>query len=114
MESVVRTAAQTQGESRARFLLDSIAMLANHHQKDGKLASLRMSNLVPVGVTQDGQVVASAAIDYGTWDDDAIAFTQRKELAGKARTLLVAGQLSPRAKQELEKAGWKVRTGLGS
>jgi hypothetical protein len=114
MESVVKAAAQAQGEARARFLLDSIAMLASHHQKEGRFARLRMSNLVPVGVAQDGQVVAAVAIDYGTWDDDAAAFAQRKELAAKARTLLVAGQLSPRAKQELEKAGWKVRTGLRS
>ena len=114
MESVVKAAAATQGEARVRFLLESLAMLAAHHQKEGRFARLRMSNLVPVGVAQDGSVVAAVAIDYGTWDDDAAAFAGRKELAAKARTLLVAGQVSPRAKQELEKAGWKVRAGLRS
>jgi len=114
IDSVVQAAAATQGETRVRFLLDSLAMLADHHQKSGRLARVRMSNLVPVGVAQDGSVVASVAIDYGTWDGDAAAFAGRKELAAKARTLLVAGNLSPRAKQELEKAGWKVRTGLRS
>ena len=114
MESVVKAAAATQGEARVRFLLESLAMLAAHHQKEGGFARLRMSNLVPVGVAQDGSVVAAVAIDYGTWDDDAAAFAGRKELAAKARTLLVAGQVSPRAKQELERAGWKVRAGLRS
>jgi hypothetical protein len=109
---VVRAASATQGEARARFLLDSLAMLAGHHQKEAKLAKLRMSNLVPAGVAADGRVVAAVAIDYGTWDKDAAAFAQRKELAAKSRTLLVAGKLSPRAKQELEKAGWSVKPGL--
>lgn len=109
---VVRTAAATLGEARARFLLESLAMLAVHHQKEAKLAKLRMSNLVPAGVTADGRVIAAVGIDYGSWDKDAAAFGQRKELAAKSRTLLVAGKLSPRAKQELEKAGWTVKQGL--
>ncbi len=112
IESVVRAAALTRGEARARFLLESLAILVTHHQKEGKLAKVRMSNLVPAGVTADGRVIAAVAIDYGYWDKDAAAFTQRKELAAKGRTLLVAGKLSPRTKQELEKAGWTVKTGL--
>lgn len=112
VEAVVATAALTQGETRARFLLESLALLATHHQKAEKITKLSMSNLVPVGVAADGAVIAAAAIDYGTWDQDAAAFARRKELAGKSRTLLVAGKLSDRGKQELEKAGWKVKTGL--
>jgi hypothetical protein len=54
------------------------------------------------------------AIDYGVWSEDAAAFAQRKELAATNRTLLVAGNLSPRAKQELEKTGWKIKTGIRS
>jgi hypothetical protein len=112
IESVVATAAATQGESRVRFLLESLALLATHHQKEGKLTSIRMSNLVPVGVAGDGRLVAAVGIDYGTWDKDAAAFAQRKELAAKGRTLLAAGKLSPRATKELEKAGWTVKAGL--
>jgi hypothetical protein len=112
IESVVRAAALTQGETRARFLLESLALLATHHQKDGKLGAIRMSNLIPVGVAADGRVIAAVAIDYGTWDKDAAAFTQRKEMAAKLRTLLVAGKMSPRARQELEKAGWAIKAGL--
>ncbi|HET9699817.1 MAG TPA: hypothetical protein VFP70_02745 [Burkholderiales bacterium] len=111
VESVVATAALTHGETRARFLLESLALLAAHHQRE-RIARLKMSNLVPLGTSANGDVIAAAAIDYGTWDKDAAAFAQRKELAGKSRTLLVAGKLSARAQQELEKAGWKVKSGL--
>jgi hypothetical protein len=109
IESVVAAAAATQGETRARFLLESLAILAGHHQKTGKLAKIRMSNLVPVGITADGGTVAAIAIDYATWDKDAAAFVQRKELASAKKTLLVAGKISPRARQEMEKAGWSVK-----
>ena len=114
IESVVGTAAATLGEARARFLLESVAMLVTHHQKEGRLAKIRMSNLVPTGVTADGAVIAALAIDYGVWSEDAAAFAQRKELAAAGRTLLVAGNLSPRAKQELERIGWKIRMGIRS
>jgi hypothetical protein len=112
IESVVSTAAATLGEARARFLIESLTMLVTHHQKEGRLAKIRMSNLVPSGVTADGAVITALAIDYGVWDAEAAAFAQRKELAAASRTLLVAGNLSPRAKQELEKIGWKIKTGI--
>jgi hypothetical protein len=114
LESVVRAAALTRGEARARFLLESLAIVVTHHQKEGRLAKIRMSNLVPAGVTADGGVIAAVAIDYVTWDKDAAAFGQRKELAAKSRTLLVAGKLSARAKQEIEKSGWAIKTSLRS
>ena len=112
IESVVSTAAVTLGESRARFLFESVAMLVTHHQKEGRLVKIRMSNLVPTGVTADGAVIAALAIDYGVWSEDAAAFAKRGELAATSRTLLVAGNLSPRAKQELERTGWKIKTGI--
>ena len=75
-------------------------MLVMNHQKEGRLVKIRMSNFVPTGVTADGAVIVALAIDYGVWSEDAAAFVQRKELAATRRTLLVAGNLSPRAKQE--------------
>jgi hypothetical protein len=114
IESVVSTAAATLGEARARFLLESVAMLVAHHQKEGRLAKIRMSNLVPAGITADGAVIAALAIDYGVWSEDAAAFEQRKELVATSRTLLVAGNLGPRAKQELEETGWKIKTRIRS
>ena len=112
IESVVATAAATLGETRARFLLESLAILATHHEKEGRLVGIRMSDLVPAGVTASGAVVVALAIDYGVWDAGAAEFAQRKELAAASRTLLVAGNLSPLAKQEFEKAGWTIKTAV--
>lgn len=111
IDAVIRAAAVTQGETRARFLVDSVRMLVLHHEKSGPLASIKMSNLVPVGVTKDGALVVSVAVDYASWDKGAASFTTRKELTGKQKTLLVAGKTSARAQQELAKAGWTVKAG---
>ena len=110
--SVVATAAVTKGEARARFLLESLAMLATYHKKEARFSKIKMSNLVPAGVGKDGAIVAAVAIDYGTWSKDAASFAQRQELAGKKKTLLVAGKVSPEARQAIEKAGWSVKQGL--
>jgi len=112
MESVIQVAAQMQGETRVRFLVESVRMLGRYHQKDGRLTKLAMSNLVPVGIASDGTLVAAAAIDYAYWDKTAAEFAQRKELSGNRRVLLVAGAASNRAKQEFAKAGLTLRSGL--
>ena len=114
IESVVKAATVTQGESRARFLLESLGMLVTHHQKQGKFASIKMSNLVPVGVAADGSIVVSVAIDYGTWSKEAAAFAQRTDFNTAKKAMLVAGKLSPRTQEAFEKSGWTIKAGLRS
>jgi len=112
LESVIQVAARIQGETHARFLVESVRMLGRFHEKEARLAKLRMSNMVPVGIEGDGTLVVAAAIDYAYWDKSAAEFAQRKELGGKRRVLLVAGGASNRAKQEFAKAGLTLRSGL--
>jgi hypothetical protein len=112
VETVVRTAAATQGETRARFLLESLAMLATHHEKEGRLAKVLMNGLAPVGVAADGRIVVAVATDYGVWSEDAADMAQRMESASESKTLLIAGNVSPQLLQDLEKAGWIVKSGL--
>jgi hypothetical protein len=111
-ESVILVASQLQGETRARFLIESVRMLGIYHVKDAPLAKLRMSGLVPVGIAKDETLVIAAAIDYAYWDKAAAEFAQRNELKGKRRVLLVAGIASERAAREFAKAGWTLRPGL--
>jgi hypothetical protein len=112
VESVIQVAAQMQGETRVRFLVESVRMLGRYHEKEARFTKLAMSNLVPIGIASDGTLVAAVAIDYAYWDRTAAEFAQRKELGGKRRVLLVAGNASNRAKQEFAKVGLTVRTGL--
>jgi len=75
------------------------------------LRRIKMSAMVPVGVKVDESLVIAAAVDYVYWDVIAAEFAQRKTLSGKRRVLLLAGNASPRATQDLERAG-TMRTGL--
>jgi hypothetical protein len=112
MEEVVTLAAATHGETRARFFLESLAMLANHHSKVERFSRLKMSQIVPIGVTANKSIVVAVAIDYGTWDKDTAAFMQRSTFNAPKKTLLVAGKLSPLAQSNISKAGWQISTGL--
>jgi hypothetical protein len=111
-ESVIQVASRVQGEAHVRFFVESVRMLGQYDGKEGRLTKLRMSGMVPVGIADDGTLVAAAAIDYAYWDKAAAEFAQRKELKGKRRLLLVAGIASDRAKQEFAQLGWMLRTGL--
>jgi hypothetical protein len=112
VESVIQVASRLQGETRVRFLVESVRLLGQYHDKESRLVKLRMSGVVPVGIADDGTLVAGAAIDYAHWDKAAAEFAQRKELKGKRRVLLLAGVASNQARQEFDKAGWMLRSGL--
>jgi len=112
VESVIRVAAQVQGETHVRFLVESVRMLGQYQGKEGRLAKLTMSNMVPVGITEAGTPVAAAAIDHAYWNNTAAEFAQRKEMRGKRRALLISGNASELAKQRLEKAGVALYSGL--
>ena len=112
VESVIHVASQVQGETRVRFLVESVRMLGEFQKNESGLAKLRMSGMVPLGIAGDGTLVAATAIDYAYWDKSAAEFAQRKELKAKRRILLVAGAASERAKREFEKAGWMLRSGM--
>ncbi len=112
VESVIRIASQVQGETHVRFLVESVRMLGRYHQKEARLSKLKMSNMVPVGILEDGTPVVAAAIDYAYWGKAAAEFSRRNELKGKKRILLVAGMASDRAKLEFDNTRWTLHTRL--
>lgn len=111
-DAVIKTASTIQGEVPARFLLRSLLLLSDYQQREGGVARIRMHGIVPVGQLKDGMLVAAAAIDYLSWNEESAAFAQAKELGAAKRTLLVAGEASARANEEFSKHGWNVRAGL--
>ena len=112
MESVIQVASQMQGETRARFLIESVRMLAKHQEQGARIAKLRMSTLVPIAVESDGTLVAAAAVDYVYWDKNTAEFAQRREFKGKRRVLLVAGPASATAREAFASEGVTMRTGM--
>jgi len=111
-DTVMRAATAVQGEVPARLLLRSIVLLGDYHRKRTPLARVRMHGIVPVGTTGDGSLVASAAVDYLYWNEEAAAFAAAGDLAARKRLLLVGGQVSARASHEFTRARWSLESGL--
>lgn len=110
-EAVVRVAAQVQGESRARFLLESVQMLGRYQQAEGPFVGLRMRNMVPIGVGRGRTLVTAVAIDYAYWNKEAAEFARHEATSADRRVLLIAGNASEMARRELTRSGFSVRTG---
>ena len=67
-----------------------------------------------LGRNSDGTLVAPAPVDYVSWTERIAGFAGSDELKATQRTLLLAGKISPRAKNEFEALGWTVREEAGA
>ncbi|HKF30080.1 MAG TPA: hypothetical protein VKB29_12635 [Candidatus Binataceae bacterium] len=103
----VALASTAQSEVQARFLTDSIGMLARYHQTQTRIARLLVRKAI-IGQDRKGAIVAQAPVDYVSWIQDVSYFANRPDLRSRRRTLWVTGQLSPLAKNNFETLGWVV------
>jgi hypothetical protein len=109
---VIDWALMAHSETQARFMAGSVAILARHHQMAGPISWMRVAGTV-LGETAEGAVVVPAAVDYVSWTERVANFAARHELtSAKARRLLLAGTLSPRARQELTARMWTIEEGV--
>jgi hypothetical protein len=89
----------------------SVAILARHHQTM-PIQRVRVAGTV-LGETSGGVVVVPAAVDYVSWTERVANFADRPDLAeAKARLLKLAGNLSPRTRQELVARSWTIEEGV--
>jgi hypothetical protein len=100
-------ASTAQSEVQARFLTDSIGMLARYHQTQTPIARLLVRKAI-IGQDRNGAIVAEAPVDYVSWIQDVSYFANRPDLRSRRRTLWVTGQFSPLAKKNFEALGWVV------
>jgi hypothetical protein len=103
----VALASTAQSEVQARFLTDSIGMLARYHQAQTPITRLLVRKAI-IGQDRNGTIVAQAPVDYVSWIQDVSYFANRPDLRSRRRTLSVTGQLSPLAKRNFERLGWVV------
>ena len=103
----VALASTVQSEEQARFLTDSVGMLARYHQTRTPIARLLVRKAI-IGQDRKGAIVAEAPVDYVSWVRDVSYFANRPDLRSRRRTLWVTGQFSPLAKRNFETLGWVV------
>jgi hypothetical protein len=103
----VALASTARSEVQARFLTDSVGMLARYHQTQTPIARLLVRKAI-IGQDRNGAIVAEAPVDYVSWIQDVSYFANRPDLRSRRRTLWVTGQFSPLAKKNFETLGWAV------
>jgi hypothetical protein len=105
---VVVFAARAASDIEARYVINSVLLLARHSRTVAPIAGVRGADNVIAGATGDGKLVIPVPMDYVPWVKPVADFAHRTDLTGSERWLLVAGKVSPLAKQEITKLGWHM------
>ncbi len=113
-DQVVVLAARAASETEVRYVNNSVMMLAQYSRSIAPLAMLRGADNVIGGETLDGKLVIAAPLDYLPWIKPVDDFARRTDLKGTERWLLLSGQVTPRAQQELTTLGWRVSDKLAA
>ena len=107
---VIALAATAANEDQARFLVGAAQMLAHHHEWVTPLTMV-MARGAMVGKTAAGGVVVGAPVDYAAWTENVANFARRPDFASTSLDIYLTGRMSPRARQEFERIGWRVHEG---
>jgi hypothetical protein len=103
-------AATAVNEDQARFLMGSAQMLAHHHEWVTPLSMVMVRGTM-VGKTAAGALVVAAPVDYLVWTEGVANFARRPDFAASSLDIWLTGRMSPRAKLEFERIGWRVHEG---
>jgi len=106
-EKVMDLALTVESYLQAQFVVESVEMLANYHNSKQAIAKLDVSGTV-VGLTKAGNIVVPAPVSYLSWNKRLNIFSVKNTFKGKQKTILLTGQITSRAKKELEGLGWIV------
>jgi hypothetical protein len=108
---VVVLAGTIATESQARFLATSLRMLAEYHEKKKPISAMAVPGPV-IARDLDGALILPAPVDYVSWTERVASFATNPGFkAAPQRLLWLAGQMSPRAKQEFAANGWTIQEG---
>jgi len=107
---VLTLASTAANEDQARFMMGSTQMLAHHHEW-AKPLSMVMARGTVAGKTATGGLVVGAPVDYVAWTENVANFARRTDFAASSLDIWLTGRMSPRARQEFERIGWRVHEG---
>jgi hypothetical protein len=110
-EDVAKFAASATSEDQARFITESLQLLAHYHKTITPVSSVAGSGPV-VARDSKGAVVVPTPVDYVAWTQRVAEFARRSDLKTHQRGVWLTGELSPRARREFTAAGWTVHEGV--
>ena len=109
---VIAFASRAASEDEARYVINSVLLLVRHSITVGTLTNVRVADNVLAGRTADSKLIIPVSLDYIPWVKAVDEFSNRNDLKGTERWLLVSGKVTPVAMQELSKRGWRVSENL--
>ena len=110
-QEVAKLAASATTEDQARFIAESLQMLAHYHKAITPVSTVAGSGPI-VARDSSGAVVVPAPVDYVAWTQRVAEFARRPDLKAQQRGVWLTGEVSPRARRELTNAGWTVHEGV--
>lgn len=113
-DQVIVFAARASSETEARYVNNSVMLLAQHNLAVAPLAKVRGADNVIAGETRDGKLLIAAPLDYLPWIKPVDDFARRMDLKGTERWLPVSGKVTPHAQQELTTLDWRVSDKLAA
>ena len=104
---LLELATATKGEVEARYIVDALALVQRHAEnpKGGKMLVLGAALAY---IAPDGKLLLPLPMDYLSWTSDIDEFFNRREFVHPDKTLLIGGDASPLALQNLAQRGWLV------
>ena len=111
---VIGFASRAASDIEARYVINSVLLLIQHSRAVAPVTSVRGADNVIAGTTAAGKLIIPVPMDYIPWVKPVDDFAHRTDLTGSERRLLVAGNVTPQAKQELAKLGWLVTDNFGA
>jgi len=103
----VSLASTAESEEQARFLTDSVGMLARYHETQTPIVKLMVRRAI-IGQDRNGAIVVQAPVDYVSWTQIMSQFAHRPDLQRHRRIVWVTGQFSPLAKNNFQALGWGI------
>ena len=113
-DRLLESALKADDEVEANFFVNTVQILRGYHETHGRITGITMFEALPVAQTQSGAAMIPFALDHGVWTANADRLSQHLKTAYRASgfngrfELWVAGNLSTRAKQELQARGFTV------
>jgi hypothetical protein len=106
--AVIALAGSLMTESQTRFVASAVRMLADYHEKTKPITAIAAPGPI-FGRDRDGTLIAPAPVDYISWTERIASFATSSDLKTTQRTMLLSGQMSPRARKEFEALGWTIQ-----
>jgi hypothetical protein len=104
----VALATRAASENEARYVNNSVLLLAQHSRRVEPIAKVRVTDSYIAGETRGGALILPAPLDYIPWVKSTEELARREDFKSAERWLLSSGKVTPRAFEELTALGWRV------